>query len=142
MTTEPQITLDALERANARLGEFISLYESVAEGHPHHDALGAAVVKSFEFTYELAYNAIRRYVADHVLSPGRVGQMRIPDVIRHAGKNGLIGPPEEWLIFRQRRNATSHEYFDEAAIEQLVALAPEFNSAVNGLLIALRERIE
>ncbi len=142
MVTEPHINLAPLERANDRLGRFVARYAEIDEDHPDHDVFHTAVVKGFEFTYELAFNAILRYVDDYVLSPGRVGQMRIPDVLRAAAKNGLYESSEEWLIFRQRRNATSHEYLDENAIDQLVELAPEFNNAVDRLLIALRDRLE
>ena len=73
------------------------------------------VVKGFEFTYELAFGAIRRYIADNVLSPGQVGQTRIPDVLRVAARSGLITSVDDWFEFRQRRNRTSYEYYDEDA---------------------------
>ena len=142
MATERPINLAPLERANARLGQFIAIYSATADDHPHHDPLGAAVVKSFEFTYELAFSAIRRYVADYVLSPGQVGQMRIPDIIRAAGKNGLIESLEDWLVFRQRRNSTAHEYFDEDTINRVIDVAPELHDAVSALLKALQDRTD
>ena len=142
MTSQPGINIEALERANARLGQFIALYGETDEDHPHHDALGAAVVKSFEFTFELALITIRRFVADYALSPGQVGQMRMADVIRTAGRFGLIDPPEDWLIFRQPRNATSHEYFDEDSIDRIVDVAPELHDSVNSLLNSLREKMD
>lgn len=140
--TERPINLAPLERANARLGEFIAVYSGTSDDHPHHEPLGAAVVKSFEFTYELAFSAIRRYVADYVLSPGQVGQMRIPDIIRAAGKNGLIESLEDWLVFRHRRNSTAHEYFDENTINQIIDVAPNFHNAVSALLKALQDRTD
>ena len=138
MTTERPVSLDALERANVRLGQFIALYNATDGSHPHHEALGAAVVKSFEFTYELAYSAIRRYVSDFTLSPGQVGRMRNADIIRAAAVAGLIDPPEDWLIFRQRRNATAHEYFDESTIGRIIEVAPELHISVVALLKSLR----
>ena len=142
MATERPINLAPLERANARLGQFIAIYSATAADHPHHDPLGVAVVKSFEFTYELAFSAIRRYVDDYVLSPGQVGQMRIPDIIRAAGKNGLIESLEDWLVFRQRRNSTAHEYFDKATINRIIDVAPELHDAVSALLKALQDRTD
>ena len=142
MASDRGINLDPLERANARLGQFIALYDSTGDDHPHHDALEAAVVKSFEFTFELAFTSIRRYVADYALSPGQVGQMRIADIIRTAGKYGIIEPPEDWLVYRQRRNAISHEYFDEDSIDRIIDVAPGLHNAVSGLLNSLREKME
>ena len=36
MTNRRQINIDALERANARLGEFLEAYSAVDESHSHH----------------------------------------------------------------------------------------------------------
>lgn len=142
MASERPINLAPLERANARLGRFIAGYQAVGEDDPNYDVFQTAVVKGYEFTYELAYAAIRRYVADYVLSPAQVGQMRAADIIRAAGKNGLIEPPEDWLIFRQRRNATAHEYFDEDAIQKLIDAAPRLYAAVEALLLSVREKTQ
>ena len=142
MSTDRPLNIDALERANARLGRFITRSEAVGAGNPDRDVYHAAVVKGFEFTYELAFGAIRRYIADDVLSPGRVGQMRIPDILRVAARNGLITSVDDWFEFRQRRNATSHEYYDEEAVERIVDVAPALHSAVAELLEALRDRVD
>ncbi len=142
MAAERPINLAPLERANARLGEFLEACAALDENHPHLSIYRTAVVKGYEFTYELAFSAIRRYVADYVLSPGQVGQMRIPDIIRAAGKNGLIESLEDWLVFRQRRNSTAHEYFDEDTIDRVIDVAPEFHNAVSALLKALQDRTD
>ena len=68
--------------------------------------------------------------------------MRNPDIIRAAARNDLIGSPEDWLVFRRRRNATSHECFDEDAIELIIVTAPAFHIAVNNLLDSLCEGME
>ncbi len=142
MTTERRINLDGLEAANARFGSFLARYAETDAEHSLYDMLQAAVVKGYEFTYEQAFNAIRRYVADYVLSPSQAGIMRNPDIIRIAARNGLTGPPDEWLEFRERRNATAHEYFDEDAVARIVAAAPALHDAVNRLIVILRARIE
>ena len=142
MTTRRQINLDALERANARLGRFIELYSAVDDGAPEYDAFLAAVIKGFEFTYGQSISVIRRYVADYVLSPGQAGQMALPDIIRAAAKSGLIGTPLEWFDFRDWRNETSHEYFEEESAEKIASAAPQFHSAVAQLIITLRERLK
>lgn len=141
MTSPRQINIDALARANARLGQFIALYGAVGHGEPTRDALLAAVIKGFEFTYGQAINAIRRYVADYALSPGQAGQMALPDIIRMAAKTGLIGPPEEWFDFRDWRNETAHEYFDDESAERIANEAPRFHNAVAQLIIELQGRL-
>ncbi len=142
MTSRRQINVDALERANARLGRFIALYAAVDNDHPEYDVYLSAVIKGFEFTYGPATSAIRRYVADHVLSPGQVGQMLLPDIIRTAAKSGLIGPPEEWFDFRDWRNETAHEYFGDESAEKIASVVPQFHSAVAQLIVTLQERLK
>ena len=117
-------------------------YRLIRNGKPEYDAFLAAVIKGFEFTYGQAINAIRRYVADYVLSPGQVGQMLLPDIIRTAAKNGLIGPPEEWFDFRDWRNETAHEYFDDESAERIAGAVPEFHVAVAQLIATLRVRLQ
>ena len=141
MTFRRQINLDALERANARLGRFTALFAAIDREHPQYDVFLAAVIKGFEFTYGQAINAIRRYVAEYVLSPGQSGQMTLPDIIRTAAKNGLIGPPEEWFDFRDWRNETAHEYFDDESAERIAGAVPEFHVAVAQLITTLQERL-
>ncbi len=141
MISRRQINIDALERTNERLGRFIALYAAVDNDHPERDAFLAAVIKGFELTYGQAINAIRRYVADHVLSPGQVRQMLLPDIIRAAAKSGLIGQPEGWFDFRDWRNETAHEYFDDESAEKIAGAVPEFHVAVAQLITTLRERL-
>ena len=124
MATDRRLNIDALERAHARLGRFIARAEATGAAHPDRDVYHTAIVKGFEFTYELAFGAIRRYVADYVLSPGQVGRMRIPDILRVAARNGLVTSLEDWFEFRERRNLTAHEYYDEEAAERIVDAAP------------------
>ena len=142
MTTERHINLDPLERANARLVSFLARYAETDPEHPFYDMLQTAVVKGCEFTYELAFSAIRRYVAEYVLSPSRVGIMPNPDIIRVAARHGLTGPPDEWLEFRERRNAAAPEYYDADAAGHIVAAAPALHNAVSRLIARLHQRIQ
>lgn len=99
------------------------------------------MIKGFEFTYGQGINAIRRYVADYVLSPGQVGQMLLPDIMRMAAKNGLIGPLGKWFDFRDWRNETAHEYFDDEAAERIANAVSEFHVTVAQLIRTLQERL-
>lgn len=141
MTTGRQLNLAALERANSRLERFIERYTEVGADHPDHDIFLTAVVKGYEFTYGQAVIAIRRYVADFVLSPAQAGQMTLPDIVRVAARNRLIGQPELWFDFRDRRNETAHEYYDEEAAARMVETAPALRNAVAQLIANLHERM-
>ena len=140
MATERHINLDPLSGANSRLGEYISLYGSVSDDHPHRDALRTAVVKAFEFTYSLAFNIVRRYLTVFVLSPGDVEQMNNYDSIRTAAKSRLIAAPDQWFDFRDLRNETAHEYFEQIA-DRVADAAQALHQAVSELVTVLQERL-
>ena len=141
MTSRRQINIDALERANARLGRFVERYSEVGGDHVDYDIYHAAVVKGFEFTYAQAVETINRYIGDYLLSHGDVAMMSYRDIMRLAARHGLIVSPEQWFEFRERRNYTAHEYFAEIS-ERVVEIAPDLHSAVQELLAVLHERIE
>ena len=140
MASERRINIEALERANSRFGSFIAAYSTKRAGDPDYDVFVAAVVKGFEFTYGQAINAVRRYVSEHVLAPGQGGQTLLPDIIRYASKNGLIGAPEQWFDFRDWRNETAHEYFNDESADRIASVAPVFHEAVSQLIAELRAR--
>ena len=50
--------------------------------------------------------------------------MRIPDILHVAARNGLTASVDDWFEFRQRRNSTSHKYYDEEDAERIVDAAP------------------
>ena len=140
MASQRGINIEALERANARLGRFIERYNDVGGDHVDHDIYHAAVVKGFEFTYAQAVEIVNRYIGDYLLSHGDVARMSYRDVMRLAARHGLIVSPEQWFEFRERRNYTAHEYFAEIS-ERVVEIAPDLHRAVQELLAVLHERL-
>ncbi len=141
MATDRPLNIDALERANARLGRFITRSEAVGTSNPDRDVYHAAVVKGFEFTYAQAVETINRYIGDYLLSHGDVDMMSYRDIMRLAARHRLIVSPEQWFEFRERRNYTAHEYFAEIS-ERVVEIAPDLHRAVRELLAVLHERME
>ena len=137
MVTEPHINLAPLERANARLGQFLEAYAALDESDSHHGIYRAAVVKGYEFTHELAYGFIRRSLED-VEAWNDVDRMSVGDVLRSAADFGIISCAEQWFYFRERRNDSAHEYFDTVASRTAEA-APALHQAVAALIATLAE---
>ncbi|MCA9782941.1 MAG: nucleotidyltransferase substrate binding protein, partial [Candidatus Cloacimonetes bacterium] len=56
------------------------------------------------------------------------------DVLRHAGKHGLLSldEVERWLSYRANRNTTAHDY-GEGFANQTLTLLPEFVSDARAL---------
>ena len=74
-----------------------------------------AVIQRFEFTYELAWKALKAYLKTQdiqVLSP--------KETLKVAYQQGLIADASAWSELHLKRNLTSHTY-DEAIYDYLKA---------------------
>ncbi len=72
-----------------------------------------AVIQRFEFTYELAWNALKAYLKTQdiqVLSP--------KETLKVAYQQGLITDASAWSELHLKRNLTTHTY-DEALAETI-----------------------
>jgi nucleotidyltransferase substrate binding protein (TIGR01987 family) len=71
------------------------------------------LIKSFEYTYELAWNTIKDFYEDQ----GEVGIQGSKDAVRLAFKRGLIVNGEAWLEMIENRKLTVHTYNEAPALE-------------------------
>lgn len=97
------------------------LKEAVAEYHvtAKPELIGMAVIKAFEFTYELAWKTAKDYIDYQSLQP--VTYQR--EVIKEAFAHGMIQDGEAWIAMLEDRNITVHQYSESlahAAIENII----------------------
>jgi len=129
------LTLEHFSKAVARLEEVVARYESDLED----DTLIDALIKRFEFTYELALKMLRRVLARD-LGSGTVEPMSFVEVIRAAWSKGLLSEDVTiWKRFRENRNRTSHTYNEANAIA-VCAEIPRFLAEAKFLLSQLEKR--
>lgn len=69
------------------------------------------LIKSFEFTHELAWNVLKDYLEEQ----GFTGIIGSKNATREAFKNGLIADGEAWMEMINARNQTTHIYNPEIA---------------------------
>lgn len=85
------------------------------------------LIKSFEYTYELAWNTLK----DYLLSTGLQEIYGPRDAVKAAFKAELIEDGHLWMEMIKDRNLTVHTYNEDQAKEilsRIVALyAPAFN---------------
>ncbi|MBI4996461.1 MAG: nucleotidyltransferase substrate binding protein [Rhodocyclales bacterium] len=86
------------EKALNRLGEALALDES--------DVVRDAIIQRFEFTFEMAWKAMFRYLTDK----GERVAAKAWAVLPIAFESLLIEDAEAWDKMRDYRNETSHEY--------------------------------
>ena len=93
-----------------------------------------ALIQRFEFTFEMAWKALFRFLADR----GETMAAKAWDVIPVAFESKLIEDAELWDKMREYRNDVSHEYNELKAIE----LSAFIRSRAVAALIALRDKLE
>lgn len=93
-----------------------------------------AAIKSFELSLETAGKLTRKALKAYGGSPREVDKLVFNDVLRHAGKHGLLDTDEveRWLVYRANRNNTAHDYGKGFANETL-RLLPQYLEDVRQL---------
>lgn len=102
------------------------------------DAIRSGVIQNFEFTYELCWKFIRRWLEVNLGSSYIEGVTR-RQLFRLGAENKLIGDVNQWMEYHDARNETSHTYDDQTA-EDVFATAGEFLAEADNLLKALEAR--
>lgn len=95
-------------------------------------ALIAGVIQHFEFTYELAWKYIKRWL-EYNLGGTYVDGVSRRELFRLAAEHLLIDDVELWMDFHRARNLTSHTYNLETAVE-IYELTLTFIEPANRLL--------
>ena len=107
-----------------------------AIAHEHPELIGTfrtAAIKSFEYAYELGIRLIRRRLESLSSSPVEIEQMEFKTLMRTAAEKGLVDDPLAWVLFREKRNITSHTY-DETKALDVLAVVPQFIARAEFLL--------
>lgn len=93
-----------------------------------------AAIKSFELSLETAGKLLRKAIKAFVGNPRSVDALVFNDVLRHAGKHGLLDNQsvERWIAYRLNRNNTAHDYGERFANETLTLL-PQYLADVRDL---------
>ena len=107
------------------------------------DLFRNAAIKSFELSLETAGKLLRKALKAYGGSPRGVDALVFNDVLRHAGKHGLleVDAVERWLRYRANRNNTAHDY-GEAFANETLALLPGYLADVRALAIKLQESFD
>ena len=99
-----------------------------------YDIYRAACVKEFELILEQSGKLLRKRLAAFFASNRQADRLAFKDLFRHAAKHGLIDPEtvERWLLYRDNRNDTAHDY-GESFAEATLKLLPAFIGDANAL---------
>jgi len=122
-----KLNFDHLQRCSLTLERSLqSLAKAEAESIDY-EVFRNAVIKSFELTLETAGKLLRKVLKHYVGSPKTVDALVFKDVLRPAAVHGLLCAEEleRWLVYRDSRNDTAHNYGEELA-EHTLRFITEF----------------
>ena len=102
------------------------------------DVIRAGVIQNFEFTYELCWKFMRRWLEVNLGSTYVEGVTR-RQLFRLSAENKLICDIDQWMEYHDARNEISHTY-DEDTAEDVFGTAREFLTDAEKLLKALEVR--
>lgn len=98
----------------------------------------AGVIQHFEFTYELCWKFMKRWLEEQVSPNVADGVPRI-ELFRIAAENLLIEDVQQWMNFHRARNQTSHIY-DQDVSEKVYETAKAFLPYAKQFLSSLEQR--
>ena len=104
--------------------------------------LRAAAIQAFEFTYELSFKMIKRYLEQASENPGQFDEMSFTAIMREAFQRGLVQSELSiWKEYRKLRGTTSHTY-DEDKARVVFESVPNFLREARYLRDQLQQRNE
>lgn len=133
-------SVEHLMRTAATLEQaLLAIERTPAEDGVMFDLFRNAAIKCFELSLEAAGKLLRKALRAYGGSPRSVDALVVNDVLRHAGKHGLLDEAgvERWLAYRANRNTTAHDY-GEGFANVTLKLLPAYLSDVRALAAPLQ----
>ena len=102
------------------------------------EVIKAGVIQNFEFTYELCWKFMKRWLAKN-LGATYVDGVTRRELFRLSAENRLITNVERWMEYHDARNETSHTY-DQDTADEIFKAARAFFPDAQKLLKILEEK--
>lgn len=135
------LDLSSLQKAVSSLERAIRVASSRIEGavdKDYEEVIRAGVIQNFEFTYELCWKFMKRWIENNVSSGVVDGVPRI-ELFRVAAESRLIKDVEVWMEYHGARNETAHIY-DRNTAENVYNAAVRFIKDAKDLLDVLKAK--
>jgi len=102
------------------------------------ETIEAGVIQNFEFTYELCWKFMKRWIEENINSEIIDGVTR-RELFRVSAESKLILDVNKWMEFHKARNSTSHIY-DEKIAAEVFAASLSFLPFAKDFLTRLEQR--
>jgi nucleotidyltransferase substrate binding protein (TIGR01987 family) len=136
------LDLTSLNKAIVSLSNTIAITQETLKQYPNNNtlinALKSGVIQNFEFTYELSWKFMKRWLESNL---GAVYVDGIPrkELFKLAAEHRLIDNPAEWFVYHQARNEMAHTYNLKTA-EKVFTAAISFLDKAKLLLNSLEQK--
>lgn len=132
----PPLDLTPLQAALASLRRGLTRWQAAGE---QDEELRDACIQRFEYTFELSWKMLARRLERDLPDARSVDAMSFRELMRAGGERGLVRDVDAWMVFRDKRNTTSHTY-NAAKAADVAAIIPEFAEHAQALLAQLQAR--
>ena len=107
------LELTSLRKAVYLLKESMDWYRDESAVAPR-EILRDSVIQRFEYTYELAWKMMKRWLEINI-GASYVDGISRKELFRMAAEQRLIDDPVKWFEYHEARNQTSHIYDESIA---------------------------
>ncbi len=116
-----------------------SLQTAIDEYHKNPNIfVRDACIQRFEYTYELAWKMLKRFLEITSANPVEIDEMSFQNLIRTGSEKGLLLHGwDVWANYRKARSTTSHVYNEQKALD-VFSVIPGFMQDAQHLLQQLQ----
>lgn len=135
------LDLSSLRKAVGSLERTINVANAIIEGAVDTDqekVIRAGVIQNFEFTYELCWKFIKRWLEENA-GGSAVDGLTMKELFRLVAEKQLIKDVEAWFEYHKQRNKTSHTYNEDTA-ESVYGTTFKFAGDAKDLLMSLEAK--
>lgn len=135
------LDLHSLQKALCSLQSALRVASSLRKDELDTDrahVIRAGVIQSFEFTYELCWKFIKRWLEMNGVGAMVDGATR-KELFRIAAEHHLIDNVEQWFLYTSSRNETAYTY-DQKTADTVYETAVRFVADAEALLNVLEEK--
>ena len=115
-----KLDLSSLQSALASFERALKFSQKIIDdksfSEDEKEVIKAGVIQNFEFSYELCWKFMKRWLEQNYSESFTAGITR-KQLFRYAAENLLIEDYDAWMSFHELRNKTSHTYDSEVAEE-------------------------
>jgi len=135
------LDLSSLQKAVVSLESSINVASSQIKGEVDtaiEQVIRAGVIQNFEFTYELCWKFMKRWLELNVGGATLDGATR-KELFRMAVESQLISDVDNWMEYHEARNETSHTYDNDKA-DDVFKISLKFAGDAKQLLAMLEKK--